>query len=267
MSNVMKQKLMLALVSLTLLIALAGFLMMNQSLAWFSNNKTVSANGLSVSAQSTPNLIIGTEPSEIQGSREQFSVSFENEGGTDMIAVTRDGSVEDAFLKYLVNHHAVDNSTGLENGTEALDFAAVPTDGEGTYFVDFTVYIASTLKPLEVSSLDVSIVSPTSLATELNYLKAASIDLYLNEISNEGYCGTISVANKNTVDLFAGHGGEIPLNTNGYLTVIMRCYFDGALTYMDGTTERAYINSYNVKTTGINLGVHFAATEAAEETN
>ena len=150
----------------------------------------------------------------------------------------------------------------MKNGTEELNFAAVPTDGEGTYFVDFTVYIASTEKPLEVSSLDVTIVSPASLDSDLNYLNAASIDLYLNEISNEGYCGTISVANKNTVDLFAGQGGEIPLNTStsGYITVIMRCYFDGALTYMDGTTERAYINSYNVKTNGINLGVKFSAT-------
>ena len=260
MSNVMKQKLMLALVSLTLLIALAGFLMMNQSLAWFSNNKTVSANGLSVSAQGTANLIIGETVEDItQGNK--FLVQFET-SKTNMIAVTRDGSLSAPFLKYLTNHHAVAHNTGLGNGTEELNFAAVPPDSNGPYYIDYTVYIASTEKALNVSSLVATIVSPTSLATELNYLNAASIDFYLDGV----YVKTLAVANRETesVELLPS-GGVIPLNTNGYLTVTMRCYFDGAL--IDVETGKAYINSFDVKTNGITIGVHFAATEAVEETN
>ncbi len=263
MSNVTKQKLMLSFISLTLIVAFVGFLMMNQSLAWFSNNKTVSANGLSVSAQGTANLIIGETVEDIkQGNK--FSVEFET-SKTNMIAVTRDGSPSASapFLKYLTNHHAVAHNTGLGNGTEELEFAAVPLDPNGSYYIDYTVYIASTEKALNVSSLVATIVSPTSLATELNYLNAASIDFYLDG----DYVKTLAVANRETesVDLFEGKNSQdkvIPLNTNGYLTVIMRCYFDGAL--IDVETGKAYINSFDVETNGINLGVKFSATEIEE---
>ena len=268
MTNVMKQKLMLSFVSLTLLVAFAGFLMMNQSLAWFSKNKVVTANGLTVSAKGTVNLIIGETVEDIQRGKMQFSVNFKGKERTDMIAVTRDPSVEDTFLKYLINHHAVDNQSGLKKeGAEDLIFAPVPEEEDGLYYIDYVVYIAATLDALEVSSLEASIVSPTSLDAGHAYLNAASIDFYFGTVSEDGYRGTISVADSlksgKKIDLFEGNGGTIPLNTSGeYITVIMRCYFDGALT---SDANRAYVNSYNVLTDGIAIGVHFAATEVVEE--
>lgn len=269
MSNVTKQKLMLSFISLTLIVAFVGFLMMNESLAWFSNNKTVSANGLSVSAQGTANLVIGKTEAEIRSGNMQFAVSFNGTSRTDMIAVTRDTSYGAPYLKYLTNHYAVDNKTGLANGSEALAFAAVPTTDNEQYFIDYTVYIASTKNALQVSALTVIISSPasSSLSDDYKYLNAASIDFYLGaSVTAEGYLGTLSVANPvkhnaTNIDLFKGQGGTVPLNTTGSIAVTMRCYFDGALVDASGN---AYINSYNVKTTGINLGVHFVATEVAE---
>jgi hypothetical protein len=259
---------MLSFVSLTLLFAFAGFLMMNQSLAWFSKNKVVTASGLTVSAKGTANLIIGKTVEDVQRGKLQFSVNFKEQQRTDMIAVTRDESVEGTFLKYLVNHHAVDNQTGLKKeGAEDLVFAPVPTTENELYFIDYTVYIAATIETIEVSSLEVSIVSPTTLDAGHTYLNAASIDFYLGEVSEGGYRGTVSVADSISsanakIDLFQGNGGTIPLNTTDYITVTMRCYFDGALV---GSNGRAYVNSYSVLTDGIAIGVHFAAIEVVEE--
>jgi len=56
-------------------------------------------------------------------------------------------------------------------------------------------------------------------------------------------------------------GGTVPLNTEGHIKVIMRCYFDGALEDGAGT---AYVNSNTVKTQGVVIGVEFFANESEE---
>jgi hypothetical protein len=83
----------------------------------------------------------------------------------------------------------------------------------------------------------------------------------------EGYRGTTSVASDQSVDIFSGAGGTVPLNTDGYIKVIMRCYFDGAL--QDTTSGKAYVNSEQVKADGVVIGVNFVAveTETEEESN
>ena len=270
MSDILRQKLMVLFVSITLLFAFIGFLVLNQSLAWFSENKEVTADGLSVNAKVSPNLIIAKTVDEIQSEGVQFAVNFNGTARTNMIAVTHDSSIEGTQLKYLTNHYAIDNHTGLEKGSAELEFAAVPTTDNEPYFIDYVVYIASAFEELSVKSLNAMITIPSSVDEDHPYFNAASIDFYVGEVSADSFIGTTSVADsindteRAEIDLFKNAGGTVPFNKDGYMTVIMRCYFDGALTYVnedDGKTY-AYVNSYTVKSDGVVIGVDFTATDA-----
>ena len=275
MSEVLKQKLMVLFISITLLFAFIGFLVLNQSLAWFSENKEVTADGLSVNAKVSPNLIIGTTVDEIQSEGVLFSVDFKGTARTNMIAVTHDSAIADTYLKYLTSHHAIDNHTGLQKGSAELEFAAVPNEDNEPYFIDYVVYIASAFEALEVSSLKAKIVIPEAVDSLHPYFNAASIDFYVDEVNLDNFIGTTSVADslngteRAEIDLFKGQGGTVPLNTteNGYIKVIMRCYFDGALTYVDDEDGKtyAYVNSYTVKTDGVVIGVDFTATDKPDQ--
>ena len=58
-------------------------------------------------------------------------------------------------------------------------------------------------------------------------------------------------------------GDTVPLASNGYVKVIMRCYFDGAL--QNPTTGNAYVNSQTVKSDSLDIGVTFTALDAVSE--
>ena len=102
-------------------------------------------------------------------------------------------------------------------------------------------------------------------------MHAIRIDFYVDEVSLDGYRGTTSLADAlktennyiyEGIELFGPEDDEIPLNTEGYITVIMRCYFDGALLDDEGN---AYINSYTVLSDRVYIGVDFTVSEAATE--
>ena len=100
MSSLLKQKLMLIFILASLLVTFFGFLIANDSLAWFSENKKVTAEGLSVSAKVSPNLIIAKTEDEIGAEGNiLFGIDFEGTSRSDMIAVTRDVSVAVTYLK------------------------------------------------------------------------------------------------------------------------------------------------------------------------
>ena len=246
-----------------LIIVFIGFLFANPSLAWFAKNENVSANGFSASAKVSPNLVIAKSPEAIAQGDLTFSVNFNGTDNEDMIAVTHDSTVPDTFLKYLTSHHAVDNQTGNAKPGATLEFADVPATDNERYFIDHVVYIASAFEPLEITALNATIVTPASVDKDYPYYNAASVDFYLNEVSLENYRGTTSVAKNlnndadKSVNLFPS-GYTVPLNTDGYITVIMRCYFDGALQDKNGN---AYVNSYTVKNKKVAIGVQFVAVE------
>jgi hypothetical protein len=179
--------------------------------------------------------------------------------------VTHDESVAGTFLKYLTNHYAVDNKTGNVKDGMALEFAPVPAENNEAYFIDYVVYIASAFDPLAVSSLTATIVIPETVDNDHPYFHAVSIDFYVGEVSADAYRGTTSVSDginqtaRASVELMP-NGATIPLNTEGHVKVIMRCYFDGAL--QDPETGDAYVNSYKVKTDSVAIGVDFTAIDA-----
>ena len=263
MKNVQKATIGIVFASIALIFSIIGLLITNGTLAWFSNNDEVTAAGFSVNAHVSPNLVIGKSAQEVTSGGILFSVDFDGAGRDDMIAVTRDESVSGVYLKYLTSHHSVDNQTGLAKEDAELAFSPVPVEDNERYFIDYTVFIASSHAELPVASLNATIAIPKTVDNLPPYFKAASIDFYVEAANLEGYRGTLSVAAKNgaVIDLFSGEGGTVPLNTEGYITVIMRCYFDGALT---DDTGKAYINSYTVGADSIALGVDFTATDVAQ---
>ena len=259
-SELKRHSVSLSLVSLALIIAITGMFAINGSLGWYAHNDEVSADGHSVSAKVSPNLVISKTE---EGIRSQSNLTFGVNFGTsrdDMIAVTRDPTVPYTYLKYLDNHYAINHKTGVKKEGYELIFKPVPNDENVNekYFIDHIVYIASAFKPLDVESLTANIIIPESVDSLHTYFNAASIDFYVDEVSQIGYRDTISVANREkSVEILKN--GTVPLNTDDYIKVIMRCYFDGALEDGNGT---AYVNSYSVKTDGVVIGVEFIATES-----
>lgn len=265
MSTLVKQKLKVIFTLAVLILTIVGFFVNNGTLAWFAKNETVNANGLSVSIKENPNIVIAKSAEEILQGDIAFSVDFKGTAKSNMVPVTRDESVSDTFLKYLVNHHAVDFNTGnAKDDKVPLEFEHVPTTDNEVYFVDHVVYVASTNQALPITSLKASIVKPFEVDSNHYYFNAASIDFYVEEVSQAGYRGTTSVSKTinnqqdRYVELFPS-GGNIPFNFEGCIKVIMRCYFDGAL--QDEQNNIAYVNSYLVRTDAISLGVEFIAQE------
>ena len=190
MKQTTKRFIPLALVQVALVFVMMGFLLLNGSLAWLASNDEVSAERMFVGAKITPNLVIGKSEDELLGENLQFAVSFADIDASDMIAVTRDETVADTYLKYLSSHYAVDNATGNVKEGMALEFAPVPVESEKVYFVDYTVYIASRFDSIAVSSLAASITMPETVDNEHPYFNAASIDFYVGAVSLECYRGT-----------------------------------------------------------------------------
>lgn len=264
MSKIAEAKLRLIVAGIVLVFTIVALFTINSTLAWFSENDTATASGMQVRVKSFANLIIAKTEDDITAGKLQFDVSFSEASRSDMIAVTRDDTVEDTYLKYLTNHHAVNDVTGIEKPGQTLKFEAVPSENNGQYFVDCRVFLASASSPIETSSLVAKVFAVNDL--DHPYMYALSVDFYVDEVSADGYRGTTSLAEANDssyegIDLFDSQGGTVPLNTEDYITVIMRCYFDGALLDGDGN---AYINSYTVKKDNVFIGVTFTANEITD---
>ena len=259
MSKQLSAKIGMFLASFPLILSIFAFLLMNGSTAWFASNKSVSAGGFSVTAKTSPNLVIAKTQEDITSGNMHFEVSFSGVQRMNMIAVTHDFDAETGtYLKYLTNNYAVDNRTGFEKPGATLNFESVPESDNEQYFIDYVVYVASALEELNLSALNATITLPDGTIAK-QHMNAASIDFYVGEVSRENYRGTASVADKNqSIDLFASAGGTVPLNTAEPIKIIMRCYFDGALAADDGD---AYINSYTVKPDGLAFGVSIVAVE------
>lgn len=267
MSRIVEAKLRLVVAAIVLLFTIVALFTINTTLAWFAENDTATANNMQVSVKSFPSLIIAKTAEEIAEGKLQFEVSFKDASRLDMIAVTHDDAIEGTYLKYVTNHYAVSDQTGIAKPGHTLEFASVPLKDNEQYFVDCTVLLASISSPLEASSLVAKLVAMDDSYLVNSYMCAISIDFYVGEVSAQGYRGTTSLAeavdpNYQGINLFESGDDRIPLNTEGYITVIMRCYFDGALLDSNGN---AYINSFKVKSEKVLIGVNFTASEETAE--
>lgn len=265
-----KTELKSRLLSSSLLVLLAFFLLMGISFAWFSKNQEVRASGMGVSLHTSANLVISDS--------EDFSQSF--------MEVTMPSNT----YRLLPASYSAASATGLQRPTDLsgvgyysglsgnpIVMEDVSSVDAGKYYIDYTVYISSLGQALENATLTAAITAPDPATVPLYHL-AATVDFYLSAVSQENYKGSLNLAG---LDREANHGkhnasavkteltllsgSRIPCATDStgepYLKIIMRCYFDGALQNTDTTT---YVTSAAINTARFTLDISFTAdgTEA-----
>ncbi len=226
--------------------------------AWFANNRDVASNGMQMSVETTPNLVISDSESAISSmtaSGATFSVTF-NSGRDNMYPATHAGTGA-VKLQYVSDSSVVDINSGLAKDGSSLTMADVVSSSSSLYYVDFTVYIASVNKALTTTGVTAAFSTTTTNDTH----KATSVDFYVDGT----YVDTLNLAGLNysvndasTAKTSVSLGiTEVPLNTEDSIAITMRCYFDGALEKVNDTTT--FINSASVDTTQISFGILFSA--------
>ncbi len=249
-------------------LGLAGLTTVGSTYAWFSMNRTVSADGMKVQATTPASLAISTATPV----GDATSVNFDS-GATTLFAATHDAA-SDTLLKYVTNGQDVDAGTGLGNDLKYAN--ATATDSE-KHFVDYTVYIASSGGELANEKLSVKLFTSTEI-TASSMFNAITVDFYVNNTAvdnaKDNYSKSLNFkgATKDTaegsktlnkyvttsVDIYTGKiakSGE-----TGYLTVTMRVYLDGALT-VEGDDAKTYVRNNNVNTGEFTLGAQFTSSE------
>ena len=270
MKKIVKSKGMMVSSIISLLLSLV--VLATVSLAWLSMNKETESNGMQLKVEVTPNLIIDSDTSSLQsvdGAVESnFSVDLTAAAASLKPATHDDGSANG--LVYVVNPSAVDVSSGLVKSGSVLTYSSATS----SHYVDFTVYIASAGAEMPgqdlVAELKPQATIAGSSATKQDTLDATSVDFYVQTYGGSlTYKGTLNVAGldaeendytttETAVTLVSNQ--IIPKNKDGYITVVMRCYFDGALLKSSG---HAYINSALIDTNEVTLNVTFTASDAS----
>lgn len=179
------------------LILLSTAASISGSVAWFSMNRTVSAEGMKVTAETAGSLVISDAmPTNATGTT---SVNFADASATILRATTHDSTWATYAngLKYNTNPTAVAADTGLGNG---LTFAsAVNNTPTGVnYYKDYNVYIASSGAELQHQDIAISLTNSAVLTLP----GATSIDFYKNRVSvagtitpsNDTFVGTLNLA-------------------------------------------------------------------------
>ena len=260
-----------AMVVRGLALAFLSFMaLMKVSTAWYSANEEVRGNGMMTEIEVSPNLIISADKAEI-GSitslEDSWHVEFLDDEKTLVPARHNEGIGSPVGLEYNTNPKFVDTHSGEKaaGAKSELTFGAVPVyaqDDPKQYYFDYVVYIAATEKAIDVTAMNVAVTLAAD--AEKDYMQALSTDFYLED----QYCGTLNAAGLDwentgnalvTLDLVAalnaaegkavGTSLTVPHNTDGYLTLIMRSYFDGGLKkVVDGAVQpnQDYVYSYNL---------------------
>lgn len=272
MSKEAKSRLIKASVSLVTIIILLIF----ASIAWFASNKKSSASGLSITAKASANLVIADDSTDIQRKTwDAINVNF-GEANKKYALCTHDSdySIYKYGLKYVKNTHKVDYDTGnmkLDN-TENWGVAQNSSD-KPPYFIQKTVYIAANGEKIPSATLVVELTTAETKSgegdskedIESGPLMSASVDFYVVADGTPSYVGTTNVKNKNKDEnnsvTLLNSGSLIPKNTDGYIEVLMRFYFDGALQN-DDEPSNAYVSSATVDASVASLGVTFTAIES-----
>ena len=244
---------------------------------WFAMNRTVAANGMSVEVKGNPYLIISNSSSDIQNlgsSVGHWSLSFPADTNTYRPSKSTFGdlSTYSTGLYTVTNVGDVDIVSGLKKEElENLSYETANNTNDTLYYRDITVYVASEYDALNDYSLSASISRAFANGTPITSgtLMSLSIDFYVNSISSSNYKGTLNVAGQEANDplnecedltSITLVDSGIPLNTTGYITIIMRVYLDGAL--VDKTnTSKAYINTASLDLSRTSVDIRFTASE------
>ena len=275
------------LLSSAILLATLAIMLVIESVAWLAMNVDTSSNNMEFNVEVSPNLIIANDANkaaflDTDNPVGFLSVTF-SDSTTSVIPTAHDGE-KDALtwtystgLKYLTDTSSVKVATGTVEDSSALVFSEAILSQDKVYYKDYKVYIASTVEPVTNVCITATLESVNTITLDTHY--ALSVDFYVGGTSmtapsREYYAGSANLSyakiggSPTSVDLktnaFSSNDNyDIPHNkadSDNYITVIMRCYFDDALTYVDeNSIERAYINSATINTTGLSFKISFEA--------
>ena len=242
------------------------------TVAWFSANSTVNANGMKVQATTSESLVINTECPV--GTKTKISFTDDDDDPIVLSPATHDLSYETG-LKYVKNNEDVDAATGVASNPTYLD----ATNGElNTYYVDYDCYIAAagaemsgkTVKfAFDKATKDAVTTWTDTAAVSYDTLKAFSVDIYMEtvttqnakaSISADSFIGTIALKS-NAADFVQddvdGDGWTIPQNgiQASYLAIKFRVYLDGELE-KDTNQKYVYTNKVNVSDVSIGIDIN-----------
>ena len=238
--------------------------------AWISMNRQVNSNGVQMTIDSSPNLVISDSSSTIATyTSANWADSYIVKAWSDSAEVLIPADHYDSTtystvsgsnsfnLVYNTNPENVVRATG--KGTN-LTFAHVPSDGEDEYFIDKTVYIASLdqamTKGTDYSNLVFTIAEVGSGTTTNRAYKSASVDVYVAG-TFKGTLNLDTLSSVTVTDL-----NSIPLNSTSSVAITFRCYFDGALQDAADSTKN-YVNSVSLATNTTNITFNISITATA----
>lgn len=231
------------------------------SYAWFSSNRDVDTDGMKMQVDATPNLIIADDVTDIVKPDYLERLVVCGSDVTKLAPATHDSAYTSTNLKYVTNEDQVDIFTGYKkDGGNDLSYAAAENSDDGTkYYIEKEVYIASNKQALTDTDLVCFISGAQKDSVEITdgTLMSASVDFYLKDGDTLTFKGTSNVKDKSEVTLLE-EGSIIPLNTESYITVVMRFYFDGALEKSAG---QAYVNTATLDLSMLSVDIHFRANE------
>ena len=236
------------------------------TVAWFSMNKTVTAEGMLVRAQGQGSIVItkystATGKGRPQTTDKTTGVDFADTGvdanghsNNKLFPTTHSNDYTNHThgLKYVNNGAIVSYETGLAKNNTTLTFSGVDTAQD--YYKDYDIWIAG-----DGSAFQGAVVSASfgTLGTYANINQAVSVDFYaavgtdacaISGGENGTFQGTLNIAGLNpetnnaaaTKTAVTFSSFNIPKsgdNTNGALFVKMRVYFDGNLKDHQGTND------------------------------
>ena len=244
--------------------------LVSATFAWLSFNRETESAGIAMTIDTSPNLVISDSSSALSAYTSanwsgSYVVHTWSDAAEELIPADHYDSTTypsvtgtDTFgLVYNSNPENVSRSTGRG---ESLTFAHVPADGEGSYFIDKTVYIASLDKAMtrgtEYNDLVFEIEETGSGTTTNSAYRSASVDVYVAGT----YEGTLNLDTLSSITV--SDVASIPLNTSGNVEITFRCYFDGALPDPSQSGVN-YVNSsaLAVNTANISFDITISAVD------
>ena len=224
------------------------------TVAWFSANAKVSADGMAIQAKTSESLVIDTDHAvgaAVSVTLDPFTTPLTpihyNTGAYETVS----------------NGADVDPATGLAlaGKTLAYENISAATAAGLTYYQDYVIYLAAAGQAINSAALKVTATWTGAETTTL----AATVDFKVLAVASADI-GTQSAAMERDLTLNAAMASSdltaqalktvaLPLNTsNTSVPVLMRLYVDGEL--MEDATK-AYVRSDSVNLSAVSLKVEF----------
>lgn len=245
------------------------------TVAWFAANKTVTATGMKVKAETEGSLVISNALIS-DTNYKQRTVDFGSELQSLYCSTHKDASA--TKLSYVSNPEDIDETTGLPLEGKTATFAdAVNGTEEGSrqYYKDYVVFVAAQSSNL-TADLTISLIQADGSAMEKDETNvinnAISVDFYCKEAAaapevSDTFLGTLNIAGQTPSDSAVG-AAKTEISTTGVsipkvgsaadYALLMRVYVDGALRDTATTTYCKNIDA--AKLSEVEFGVKIVAS-------